>query len=80
VELWSIGLACLKGVGQKSGDPACLWIASLAGFKGTFPVEIVQACAGMRGVAQQRPWRPGKALGVWPSRVEVVQNCAGMRA
>jgi hypothetical protein len=78
--LWSMGLACLKGAGQKSGDPVCLWIAGLAGFRGTVPVEIVQACAGLRGAAQQRLWMPEQALGAWPSRVEVVQNCAGVRA
>jgi hypothetical protein len=32
----------------------CLWIAGLAGFRGMVPVEIVQACAGMKGMAWRR--------------------------
>jgi hypothetical protein len=52
---------CLMGMGQQSGDPACLWIASFAGFRGTFPVEIVQACEGVRGAAQWRSLRPVQA-------------------
>jgi hypothetical protein len=44
---------CLKGVGQQSGDSECLWIASLASFRGTVLEEIVQACAGLGGMAQQ---------------------------
>jgi hypothetical protein len=40
----------------------------------------VQACAGMRGMAHQRLWRPEQALGAWSGRVEVVQNCASVRA
>jgi hypothetical protein len=68
-----MGLACLKGTGQWSGDPAFLWIPGLTGlggmaqWKGNLHVcissaaglgyvcgraEIVQACAGLRGVAQ----------------------------
>jgi hypothetical protein len=47
VGLWSVGLVCLKGTGWRSGDPACL--------------EIVQACAGVRGTAQLRSWRPVQA-------------------
>jgi hypothetical protein len=31
VGLWSMGLACLKGAGQWSGDPECLWIPGLTG-------------------------------------------------
>jgi hypothetical protein len=49
-----MSLACLKSAGSRSGEPACLWIASLAGFRGMVPEEIVQACAGVRGAAQQR--------------------------
>jgi hypothetical protein len=49
-----MGLACLKGMGRWSGDPVCLWIAGSAGFRGMVPVEILQACAGMRGAAQWR--------------------------
>jgi hypothetical protein len=49
--LWGMGLACLKGMGQQSGDPACLWIASLAGFRGMVP-EIMQPCAGLGGASQ----------------------------
>jgi hypothetical protein len=56
-----MGLVCLKGMSWQSGDPACLWIAGLAGFRGTFPVEIVQDCAGVRGAAQWRSWRPVQA-------------------
>jgi hypothetical protein len=59
--LWSMGLVCLKGMGQQSGDLACLWIASLAGFRDMVPVEITQACAGMKVAAQQRSWRPVEA-------------------
>jgi hypothetical protein len=61
VGLWSMGLACLKGMGWQSGDPAFLWIAGLAGFRDMVPVEILQACAGVRGAAQQRSWRPVQA-------------------
>jgi hypothetical protein len=67
--LWSMHLVCLKGAGQWSGDPACLWIAGLAGFRGTIPAEIVQACAGLRvwwvevmnicGSWLGRPWGHG---------------------
>jgi hypothetical protein len=56
-----MGLVCLKGMGQQSGDLACLWIASLAGFRDMVPVEITQACAGMKVAAQQRSWRPVEA-------------------
>jgi hypothetical protein len=51
VGLWSIGLKCLKGAGQWSGHPVCVWIASLAVFKGMVPEEIMQACAWVRGAA-----------------------------
>jgi hypothetical protein len=61
VGLWSMGLACLEVAGWQSGDPACLWIASLAGFRDMVPAEILQACAGVRGTAQQRSWRPVQA-------------------
>jgi hypothetical protein len=54
--LWSVGLVCLKGTGQQSGDPECLWIACLVGFRGIVPMEIMQACAGVRGTAQWRLW------------------------
>jgi hypothetical protein len=48
-----VGLACMKGVGQRSGDHSCPWIAGLAGFRGMVPAEIMQACVGVRGVGQQ---------------------------
>jgi hypothetical protein len=48
-----VGLACLKGVGQWSGDCACLWIASLASFRDMVLVEILQACEGMWGAVGQ---------------------------
>jgi hypothetical protein len=54
-------LACLKCSGRLYGDPACLWIARLAGFKGTVLVQIMQACAGMRDAAQWRSWRAVQA-------------------
>jgi hypothetical protein len=56
-----VGLACLKGTGQRSGDCWCLWIAGLAGFRRTVPAEIVQACAGVRGAAWWRLCRPVQA-------------------
>jgi hypothetical protein len=72
VGLWSVGLTCLKGVGQWSGDPVCLWIAGLADFRGTIPTEILQACAGMRGRQHSKDlhlWIPGLAglrgAGLW---------------
>jgi hypothetical protein len=73
VGLWSVSLVCLKGMGQWSGDPACLWIAGFSGCRGTVPVEIMQACAGMRGMSRWnrdgvhvdrgfgRPWGHGLA-------------------
>jgi hypothetical protein len=61
VGLWSIGLAFLKGTGWWSGDLVCLWIASLAGFKGTVPAEIMQARAGVNDAVQWRSWRPVEA-------------------
>jgi hypothetical protein len=104
VGLWSMGLACLKGTGQRSGDPACLWIPGLTGL-GSSPeeqrscmcgslawqalgaqacrVNIVQGCAGFRGVAQRngdhaclylwwgRPWGCGPAK-------QRLQGCAGL--
>jgi hypothetical protein len=51
VGLWSVSLACLMGTGRQSRDPACLWIAGLAGFRDMVPTEILQSCAGMRGAA-----------------------------
>jgi hypothetical protein len=42
-----VGLACLKGMGQQIGYHPCMWIASLAGFRGTVLAEIGQACAGL---------------------------------
>jgi hypothetical protein len=61
VGLWSVGLVCLKSTDQQSGDPACLWIASLAGFGSMVLAEIMQACAGVRGATQWRSWRPVQA-------------------
>jgi hypothetical protein len=61
VGLWSMGLVFLKGARRWSGDPACLWIAGLAGFRGTILEEIMQTFAGVRGTAQQRSWRPVQA-------------------
>jgi hypothetical protein len=43
-----VGLVCLKDLSQWSGDPACLWMARLAGFRGKVLAEIVQAYAGVR--------------------------------
>jgi hypothetical protein len=56
-----MGLVFLKGVGQESGDPVCLWIADLVDFRGTDPAEILQACAAMRSTAHLRSWRSVKA-------------------
>jgi hypothetical protein len=38
-----------EGYGLAEWDCLCLWIASLAGFRGMILAEIVQACASMRG-------------------------------
>jgi hypothetical protein len=75
--LWSMGLACLKGAGQQSGDPVCLWSwldrlgehgpaewrscvcgspALQALGAQACGVNIVQGCAGLGGMAQQK-WR-----------------------
>jgi hypothetical protein len=74
--LWSVVLMCLKGAGQWSGDPACLWIASLAGFRGTVLAEIEWVCAGVRGVVQGRSWRPVQAWGYGPAEI---MNVCGSR-
>jgi hypothetical protein len=59
-----------------------LWIASLAGFRGMLPVEIVQASAGLRvwsGRDHERllliAWH---ILEAWSGGVELVQACAGL--
>jgi hypothetical protein len=97
VGLWSVGLACLKGTGQLSRDPACLWIPGLTDLGGTIEqngdcvcgswawqalgaqpcrVNIVQCCAGFRGVASKaeivQGWR------AQPSKSELLQCCAGL--
>jgi hypothetical protein len=54
----------------------------LVGFRVTVPAEIVQACAGMRGVPGQRLSRPGRPEGT-ASRTEIVHvwitGLAGLR-
>jgi hypothetical protein len=52
-------MVCLKDVGQRIGDHACLWIAGLTGFRGMVLVEIMQTCAGIRGTGSQSGDRAG---------------------
>jgi hypothetical protein len=76
------GLMCLKGAGWQSGDPVCLWIAGLAGFRGRFS-ETVLGCASLKA------WPSGdceclwltacQALGLWPGRAGILQAYAGLR-
>jgi hypothetical protein len=64
-----VGFACLKGAGQPSGDPACLWILGLTGLGG-------------HGIAERKlcmcappAWQ---ALGAQAYRVNTVQGCVGL--
>jgi hypothetical protein len=62
-----MGLACLKGACWWSGDPVCLWIAGLAGFRGKVLAKIMQACAD---------------LSVWPVEIMCVwiAGLAGLKS
>jgi hypothetical protein len=76
-------LSLLKGhdPGQDRAVPVDRWPGRP---EGHCLVEIVQACAGLRGTA---PWRLCGACGslawqafvAWPDGVELVQACAGLR-
>jgi hypothetical protein len=59
-----MGLECLKGTGQWSGDPACLWIPGLTGLQGwTSRTEImhvwVPGLAGLKGAGLQTGYCAG---------------------
>jgi hypothetical protein len=42
-----MGLACLKGAGQWSGDPVCLWIPSLTGLGGVAQQNRDHVCGSL---------------------------------
>jgi hypothetical protein len=70
VDLWSVGLAFLKGAGQQSGNPVCLWIPGLTGLVG---VSVQQngdrVCVGGGSPVWQ-------GLGAQGCGVNIVQGCA----
>jgi hypothetical protein len=72
-----MGLACLKGAGRWSGDPACLWIPGLTGLGDAmeqFEILCVWVPSSRSCVCGSLAWQ---ALGAQPCRVTIVQCCAG---
>jgi hypothetical protein len=63
VGLWSVGLACLKGVGRRSGDHECLWITTCQALGAWFWWRSCHACGSLA-------WQ---ALGV-----QANGDCAGL--
>jgi hypothetical protein len=59
---------CLKGIGQWSGDPVCLWIPGLTGLEGRHGGAERRSC-----VCGSPAWQP---LGAQPCRVNIVHCCA----
>jgi hypothetical protein len=87
VGLWCMGLACLKGSGWQSGNPACLWNPGLTGLGGVAQQNGDHVCVG--------PWfgkleghrlvvwilcRAVQALGVWLGGIVNVCGSLALRA
>jgi hypothetical protein len=77
-----VGLVCLKGTGQWSGDSACLWIPGLTSLGGV--VQQNRDCAYVgpwlgrpwgHSPAEQRSCRAVQALGVCSNGMEIVCVC-----